>query len=556
MLCKFFNLLKHLIVSICLCLALCSCSEFDASSPEDYIGPDFAKATPGRPVKAEPNAAAVTPAKPQAPPAIQPSAQDNTLKITVTEATLIALGNNKSLIVQRFNPQINRTLEQEQLSVFDPDITASISKSSTKSETAPRPGLGSFPSRTKNLSADVGISQFFPTGTMVSLLGSTDELTGSYLNEPFVTTRIGAGVTQSLLRGFGTNVNLASVEQAKIDTKASQYELRGFVENLVAQIEETYWDYALAQRQIDIVKQSIEIAQKQLDETTERIKLGDLAQSERVAAEAELALRKGNLINAQSTLAKTKLNLLQLVNPPGANLWDREIVLENAPVDPTEQLDDIEMHVALAMQMRPELNQAKLQWQRDELEIVKTRNGLLPQLDLFITLGRTGYADSFGQSVKNISHTNNYDVIGGVTFEYPPLNRGAEARNLRAVITRDQALEAINNLSQTVEVDIRNAHLEIVRTQEQVAATAATRKLQEEKLKTEIEKFKLGKSTSLLVAQTQRDFLVSQIAEVQAVVDHIKAFVEFYRLEGTLLQRRGIASPGRESVRLPDITVR
>jgi outer membrane protein TolC len=284
--------------------------------------------------------------------------------------------------------------------------------------------------------------------------------------------------------------------------------------------------------------------------------VGSLAKSEEVTAEAELATRQENLINAKSNLAKTKLSLLQLINPPRVNLWNRDINLLSTPENPAEKLADIEQHVMIAMQMRPELNQAKLQWQRDELEIVKTKNGLLPQLDLFITLGKTGYADSFGRSAENIAHKNNYDIIGGITFEYPPVNRGAEARNLRAVITRDQAREAINNLSQTIEVDVRDAYLEIIRTKEQVAATAVTRKLQEEKLRVEIEKFRVGLSTSLLVAQTERDLFLSQIAENFAVVNHIKAFVEFYRLEGTLLERRGIASPGRETVKLADISVR
>ena len=208
--------------------------------------------------------------------------------------------------------------------------------------------------------------------------------------------------------------------------------------------------------------------------------------------------------------------------------------------------------MALALQMRPDLNQAKLQWQRDELEIVKTKNGLLPRLDLFLTLGKTGYADSFGHSVDNIFHNNDYDILGGVTFGMSPLNRGEKARHLRAVVTRNQARDAINNLAQLVEVDVRTAYLEIIRTQEQVAATGATRKLQEEKFNVEAEKFRVGKSTSLLVAQTQRDLLVSQIAEIEAVASYIKSFVELYRLEGSLLERRGIVSPGREAVKLKE----
>ena len=535
-----------LVLVLASCLALFSCSNFDAASSQDYVGP----------LRPEPSAA---PAKTSAVPAgepntagISPAVQDNTLKITVTQATLIALKNNKSLIVQQFNPQISRTLEEQQLSVFDPDITASLSKSRTQSQTIPRPGLGSFSSLTNDLSANVGISEFFPTGTTLSLDGSTNDLSGSFLNQPFVTTRAGLGVTQSLLRGFGTSVNLASVEQARLDTKTSQYELRGFVENLVAQIEETYWDYALAEEQIDIVNQSLEIAQRQLDETKERISVSDLSKSELVGAQAELALRQEDLINAQSALAKTKLNLLRLVNPPGTNLWDRQIVLQTAPENPTEQLVDVETHAALARQMRPELNQARLLWQRDELEVVKTRNGLLPQLDVFITLGRTGYADSFAKSIDGIRNKNNYDVTGGIIFEYPFLNRSAQAQNIRARVSRDQAHESINNLSQLVEVDVRNAYLEIIHAGQQVTATTASRKLQEEKLQIETEKFKVGSSTSLLIAQAQRDFLASRIAEAQAVVNHIKAYIELYRLEGSLLERRGIASPGRESVKLSD----
>ena len=104
-----------------------------------------------------------------------------------------------------------------------------------------------------------------------------------------------------------------------------------------------------------------------------------------------------------------------------------------------------------------------------------------------------------------------------------------------------------------IEVDVRTAHLEIARSQEQVVATAATRKLQEEKVRVETEKFRLGKSTSLLVAQAQRDLVSSQIDEVQAVVNYLKALVEIYRQEGSLLERRGIAGPGREPVESPDI---
>jgi outer membrane protein len=48
------------------------------------------------------------------------------------------------------------------------------------------------------------------------------------------------------------------------------------------------------------------------------------------------------------------------------------------------------------------------------------------------------------------------------------------------------------------------------------------------------------------VAQAQRDYVQAQIAEVQAKVAHLKALVDLYRLDGSLLDQRGIAAPGKD----------
>jgi outer membrane protein TolC len=523
---------KNLLV-VSLLVFLCgSCTRHNARTPEDYIGP----------ISAEPNAPRISANGAVDPRAAirTPQRQEGPLRVTTEQAVLVALENNRALVVERFNPQIARTFVPERLAIFDPVLTAEFGYGWDWLRDAPVDFDRSGPT------AGVGVREFLPGGTTLGVTGSTQFSAPIDMGDEYAST-IAFQATQALLQGAGAAVNLAAVDQARIDVQLSQYELRGFVQSLIAQVEETYWDYVLAERRIAIYRQSLDLAQKQWEETRERIRVGDLAKTELSAAEAEVALRREALINARSTLAKTKLSLLRLVNPPGARLWDREILPLSLPVSPAIMLDDVEPHVTLALRMRPELNQAKLLWQRDELEVVKTRNGLLPKLDLFVTLGRTGFADSFGRSLAG-SEGNGYSALAGLSFEFPAGNRAAGARHHRAVLTLHQARQAIGNLSQLIELDVRTAYLEIARSQEQVTATAATRKLQEEKLQVETEKFRLGKSTSLLVAQAQRDLVSSQIDEIQAVVNYLKSFVEMYRQEGSLLERRGIAGPGREPV--------
>lgn len=465
------------------------------------------------------------------------------LDISIEEAILLALDNNQAFQVERLRPQIRQTFEMQERAAFDPTLSAEYSILRESEATGQTPI-----SKIKKTDAEVEISEFLPTGMELKLEISTD-LSDPYTSGDQNSIRGGISITQALLRGFGTKVNLANLRQARLDTLASQYELRGFAESLVAEVEKTCWDYTLAQRRIAIFTDSLRLAEDQLWETQERIKIGKLAEVEVYAAQAEVALRREALINARSDLALTRLKLQRLLNQPGNDPWDQEISITDKPIVSDVKLDDVAEHVQVALRWRPELNQTRLEIKRGDLEIVKTKNGLLPVIDLFIAMGQTGYADSFRGSVRDLDGES-YDIVGGLTFAYPINKRAARARYKRATLSRQQSEEALLNLVQLIEVDVRSGFIEINRAREQVTATAATRKFQEESLRAETEKFRVGKSTALSVARAQRDFVASQIGEIEAVITHLKALIELYRLEGSLLERRGITAPGREPVDL------
>jgi len=543
---KIFGNLLGLLLAGVACLSLTSCSSPDPGSYRDYIGPVRQKGAPDTENVSHPETPAPQSGAPGTPPPVSPKGP---LKLTVEDTVLLALENNKAFRVQRLSSPIRRTFEERERAVFDPAVSVAASKGRVNAERLARAGTETESFGSERTAGEFSVNTFLPTGTAVAIEGSSDITDSSLYSDSFASTRVGLTVTQAILRGFGTRANLASLRQARLDTLASQYELRGFAEWLVAQVETAYWDYALAQRQIEIFTQSLKLAEDQQAETGERIEVGGLAETELAAAQAEVALRREDLINARSNLAKIRLQLLRLVNPPGANAWERDIVLREQPAVLDATLDDVESHVQVALRMRPDLNQARLGVKRGDLELAKTKNGLLPKLDLFVTLGMTGYARSFGLSLRDLDG-DNHDLLAGFRFEYPFGNRDAKARRRRAILTNRQNAEAVENLAQLVEVDVRSAYIEVNRAKEQVAATSATRKLQEEKLRAETEKFRVGKSTTLLVAQAQRDLVASQISEIQAVVNHLKALVELYRLEGSLLERRGISSPGREPVNL------
>ena len=215
---------------------------------------------------------------------------------------------------------------------------------------------------------------------------------------------------------------------------------------------------------------------------------------------------------------------------------------------PRLRLAPVDEHVKLALKRRPELNQSRLEVKRGELEIVRTKNGILPRLDAFANLGKTGFATRFEQAAENLVDRTTLDWTLGLRFEMPAGRRAAKAARRRALLNKRALVEAVGNLALLIEFEVRAAYVEVERSQRQIVASAATRSHREENLRAEQARLDAGRSTAFLVAQAQRDLVQSRIAEVEASAALLRALIELYRAEGTLLERRYLQAPGADPV--------
>lgn len=464
---------------------------------------------------------------------------DGPLALSVEQAVLLALRNNRDLAVQQLSPVIVGAFEQIERGLFDPELFAEFAYSEDQAVEASRSTGERFGVTSDGVSAVAGVRQRLPTGTDVEATVSHDRSISSRSPE-LQEARLGLTITQSLLEGFGPAVNLARIRQAQLGTLASEHELRGFTEALLAETEIAYWHYTLAETEIEIFERSLDLAKRQRDEAEQRIEVGVLARTEAAAVRAEVALREQQLIDARSTLEAQRLRLLRLLNAgPAAITLERQVHATSDPRLKAMPITDSKERLQLAQRFRPDLNEARMRLEQDRLETIVTRNGLLPRLDLFVALGKSGFDDRFDRSFGDIDGPA-YDFVAGARFSHMLGNRADRGRDVAARATRQQSAAAIHNLTQLVDLDVRLAINEAERSRQQIDATAATRVLQEETFDAERQRFEVGASTALLVAQAQRDLLASQIAEVETIVNYRVALVRLYLAEGSLLERRGL----------------
>jgi outer membrane protein TolC len=482
-------------------------------------------------------------------PRVEPEAsaavpEEGPLDLTVAQALVLALANNRDLRVQQLNPVIAGTLAEIERGVYDPEVFAEFEYDEEETSETSRSTGEQFGVEGRDTAAIAGIRQELPSGTRLEASVSQERSVSSRTPEQQV-ARLGLSVTQSLLRGFGSAVNLVSIRQAELDAVASIYELRGFTEALVADTEIAYWRLALAGKEIAIFEQALAVARQQRHDVEQRIAVGILPEIEAPAARAEVARREQALIDARSQLEDRRLRLLRRLDPDPAGLLDRAINTASEPSILPDPISDLPDRIRLAEKLRPDLNEARLRLAQDRLETIVTRNGLLPRLDLFVVLGKTGFADTFPDSFRELDGPT-YDAAAGIRLSQYLGNRTARARDVAARATWRQSAEAVENLRQMVRLDVRLAANEVERTRQLISASRVTRELEEQTLRAEKEMYDVGSSTTLQVAQAQRDLLFSQIAEVRSVVDYRIALVRLLLAEGSLLERRGVRLAGAD----------
>lgn len=508
---------------------------------------DLFKADPEKEIQLEDNRPLILPQALQPRPKDEPVVAepiDGILELSVEQAVLLALRNNCDLRVQQFFPVIAGTFEQIERGDYDAELFSEMAYNKERAEETSRSTGTKFNAENTDTAVSVGIRQQLPAGTEIEASVEQQRSISNRAPEQQI-ARVGLSVTQALLRGAGPVVNLVAVRQAELETAASIHELRGFTESLLAETETAYWNYVLAKQEIAIFERSLAIARQQRDETEQRIEVGILPAIEAAAARAEVARREQALIDARSLLEKQRLRLLRLLGSGIDNVAGLMIKATSEPAIEPQPVADLADRLQIASHRRADLQEANLRLRQNRLETIFTRNGLLPKLELFISLGKTGFADTFSDTFKELDGST-YDLTAGVRLSHYLGNRTATARHRAALANRQQAAEAVRNLEGLIDLDVRLAVNEVERVRRQISASRSTRELQEQTMNAEKERFDVGASTALLVAQAQRDYLASLIAEVEAVVSYRIAMVQLYLAEGSLLERRGVSLDSSE----------
>ena len=486
---------------------------------------------------------------PVAPEASSPP----TLRLTVDEAVKMALDHNIDLAAERLDPQIGDARVAAATGAFRPAFTTGVQRNNQLQP--PASFLIPAPTRNDAVTSRVGLDQKLPwLGTSYSLSWSTAHTnSNSFLNSynPILESGLSVNVSQPLVRDMATDAARQQLATSRVDREIAGARLRETLVHTVAGVKSAYWNLVSAIANVEARQAALDLARELVRVNRAKVDVGQSPPLDLVAAEAEVAADREQLIIAETSVRQGEDQLrTQIFDTSDPSVWTVKI----DPIDPPPlglASPDLDAAVANALRDRADLARARKDIDNAQVGVKFTGKQRLPDVRVNASylasgLGGTqvlrtggfpgaitgsGGVTDFG-SVLNQLITGRYSTWAvGLSVSYPIGQASEEANYARAKLEHVQSQGRLKSAESRAVQQVRDAWWKIDMNAKRIETTRAARELAEQRLDAERKRLDVGISTSFLVIQAQRDLAQARTSELSATLAYDLALVDFEALQ-------------------------
>jgi outer membrane protein TolC len=451
---------------------------------------------------------------------------------------------------------------------FDPSLTGQMlaQRTTTPQNSLVITGTPALLSRT--LTWNAGYVQGFSPGTTVAATFDnlrTDANSIRNILNPYYNASFGISVTQPLLRGFGIELNRRFIRMARAEEQLSDHVFRYQASITVGGVIRLYTDLVSLNEDLKVKQQTLATAQRLAEDNGNKVDQGTLAPVELTRAQAQVAAARQDLVNSEGFLRQQELILKSVLvrdlqsDPEvhDARIVPTDPIVVSAPPDMSrEQL------VQTAFQFRPDYLAAQSQLDITQISLKGSLNSLKPELDLVGIVSSAGlagpanplfpvtpasppsailgYGDGYGSAVGQIFRHDYPTYAIGLNLNLPLRNRAAQADVAHDELMLRQTQVRTKQLENSIRVQVEDALIALQRTKAAYEAAQETRRLQEQSLDIEQERFNVGLSTNFLVIQYQGYVAQARSSEVAALGAYSKARSQLDSVMGIVLRANNI----------------
>lgn len=468
------------------------------------------------------------------------TAQQATPTLSLEECVARALNQNFDLQIQNFTKDSSRQSLLIAEADYEPDLTYTTSRTeSVQASAASTLDGAANPSSTSynnRLSATQRISTGATVTASTNLNRSGSNSRNTILNPSF-NSDFSLTVRQPLLSGSGRAYNLATIERAKLGLERSALDFKTSVLTVVRNVEAAYYNLGFAREQLSVRRFSLELAERLLEENKARMNTGIATDLEVLQAEVGVANARRTLLQAEQTVRDREDGLLNLIGRFEFDGALGSVSLAAAPV-PAVSFD---RSYQLARENSPSYASTKLSIEQIKIDVMTTKSLAKPGLSVGATGGYNAREASPSRSAEELWSGDGYNWTIDLQLNMPLGFKAEKARNRVAIINLAREEARLQQIEQTLLVNVRSAVRSVQTSVESVAISVKATELSQRQFDLEKARFDAGVSTFRRVQESQEDLDTARVSELQARITLRIALADLAQLEASSLERYKIA---------------
>jgi len=365
--------------------------------------------------------------------------------------------------------------------------------------------------------------------TVLSLLEMGGEVTTGASGTSLSSASLTGSVSIPFFQDSGTEFNELPVRLAEISLNRGKLNLQQTEVSLLKQIASIYWDLVGLLETIEVKKKAVELSEKLLRDNQARLEAG-------VLNSTEVRITETQLMRNRHSLLSSRLDALRIEDQVRAALNLKNLPVGLFPSDKPKTQFAVPENVSVLLEKiyandsQIGLTQASLEQNSYQLE--QELNKQKTNMDLSLSYILNGYSKGFFGSTADFSKSKLHGMSATLTWEVP-LGDQATVENIqRKRLDQEKLTLQIKDRKSQLESSLHSLLRSLRLIEKEKLTVAAVSKLSKDQLHIEIERFKLGKSTSYLISQFQQDVVEAQQQEILFRIRQEKIRVELLALTG------------------------
>jgi outer membrane protein len=500
---------------------------------------------PQTPAPAAPAPAAPKPAQPTSVVAPGPE-----LQLSSDDAVRMSLENNLGIRAERLSPQAQALAVAQTRANYAPVVFGGSTRNSNSNPPQNFLAGNNFVTN-EGFRSSAGVTQLLKWGGgsyQAALDGSRN--TTSDPTDPFnprLSSNFNFNFTQPILRNFTIDSTRQQLLIGQKQQEIVDLQLQQQVTQTTRTVQNAYFDLVGAIGQLDVARQSLDLAKESLHNNERRVEVGTIPKIDIVEAQAEVSRNEESVIISESQVKTLEDALRTLIlNPSQPDYWSVHIVPSEQPVLTPKPID-LDAAIQNALNRRTDIAQSHREMDQTDITMRFAKNQKLPTLNAIVNYGLAGVAGTrtiydtsagfpvaIGAAQRTFSDAL-HDIFGNdfktwslqFQLSYPIGTSAADAGFAQAKVQREQQMTTLHQLELQVTAQVRDAARQVDTSLKRVEATRKAREFSEQRYDAEQKRLSVGLSTTFQLVQAQRDLSNARLAELNSIIAYNRALVSF-----------------------------